>query len=200
VLGAAAARLIVEGRSELASSEAAWAAGDSFGAAAHARAAARAYVPYASYVRSAYRKLRFIAVQSEARGDPEAALFAWRAMRAAAIGSRTVLGAHDRERAAADAAIARLSSTSGVRPTMAGASSDEPGRPSTPALLAIEVPPRSGWGGLLLGGVALWVAGWMRLTKRSWNDEGRLDVRELKVCLALAATGVTAWVGALFLA
>src|SRR5262249_25311969 len=87
LLGAAAFRVVREGRPELAASEAAWAAGDLLAATVHARAAARAYVPFAPHVPLAYQRLRAVAQDCEARGDVESALFAWRAIRTAAIGS-----------------------------------------------------------------------------------------------------------------
>src|SRR5439155_158466 len=78
LLAAATFRVAEEGRAELAASDAAWAAGDALGAAVHARAAARAYVPFAPHVGEAYRRLRAVAHDCEGRGDVESALFAWR--------------------------------------------------------------------------------------------------------------------------
>src|SRR6185436_8253579 len=120
MLGSAALRVATVGRAELLASDNAWSAGDASEATVHARRAASAFVPGAAHVPRAYRKLREIAEQSEARGDPEAALFAWRAIRAAAIGSRSWLTAHDGERASADAAISRISAAiraASARPT-----------------------------------------------------------------------------------
>ena len=68
-----------------------------------------AYFPGAAHVAASYRKLRDLAVESEARGDLAASLFAWRAVRSAALGTRFWIAPRDRERQIADANIARLS-------------------------------------------------------------------------------------------
>jgi hypothetical protein len=207
LLGTAAFRVLMEGRSELAASDAAWAAGDALGATVHARASARAYVPFAPHVQLAYRRLRAIAQDCEGRGDAESALFAWRAIRAAAIGSRSVVSSHARQREAADAAIARLSSSS--RPSTS-ATKDRPlaqlgerteveiTRAHAPALAA-EAPPRGPWGALLVAGAVLWVSAGVRLTSKGWSAEGTLVTSAARTPLALAVAGLAAWWMALFL-
>jgi len=147
-VGGAALRVVSEGQAELAASDAAWRAGDTLGATVHARASARAYAPFAAHVARAYRRLHAIAENSEGKGEAEAALFAWRSIRASAIGSRSLVNSHDREREAADTAIARLSAA--ARPGS--------GPRASAAALAGDVPPHAGWAALLLLGVALWVA------------------------------------------
>jgi hypothetical protein len=201
VVGAAAVRVISEGRAELASSEAAWATGDVAGATVHARAAARAYVPFAPHVASAYSRLRFIAKDCEGRGDVESALFAWRAVRAAAIGSRSFLTAHDRQRQAADAAIARLSSSS------RGAPAEVAGEDAVTKVTSDREPGTAGWGLLLFAGVVLWIVAALRITSGAAitsaadsPERKALDLRELGMPIALASIGLVAvWV-ALFLA
>src|SRR5439155_22857599 len=129
--------------------------------AVHARSAARAYVPLAPHVPAAYRRLRTIAQDCEGRGDVEAALFAWRAIRSAAIGSRSILTAHDRQRQVADEAIVRLSTSMRGR----SISSDHP--PDAARLasaLASEAPPRAAWGALVVAGVALGLVAGPRLS------------------------------------
>jgi hypothetical protein len=196
LLGAAAFRVVAEGRSELAASDAAWASGDALGATVHARAAARAYVPFAPHVQLAYRRLRTVAQDCEARGDVESALFAWRAIRAAAIGSRSILTSHARQRAAADAAILRLAVA--PRSSSPGSRADvEAARSYAPAL-AGETPPRAPWGVLLVVGALLWAAAGVRLTSRGWDDEGRFVAAAARAPLFLAAAGLAAWWIALF--
>jgi hypothetical protein len=194
LFGAAVARVLFDGRSDLAASDAAWAAGDVIGATVHARAAARAYVPFAPHVGRAYLRLRTIAQSSEARGDVETAIFAWRAIRAAAIGSRSLFTSHDRQREVADAAIARLSAPpASVAPfRRAGAEAPFP----YIAAHGDEVPPRPLWGVLLLVGAALWAYAGFRLTSRAslvWNVEGKLPI-------AMAMAGLLVWWVALFMA
>ena len=199
LLGAAAARVLSDGRSDLAASEAAWAAGDVIGATVHARAAARAYVPFAPHVGRAYLRLRTIAQDSEARGDVEAAIFAWRAVRAAAVGSRSLFTSHERQREVADAAIARLSAAAARSITFrAGADASR----TYVAAHGGDVAPRSLWGPLLLVGAALW-AGAGFLTSRTspaWSVEGRPRMAEVRTPLAMAVAGLVVWWVALFMA
>jgi len=207
-LGAAAARVLSDGRSDLAASDAAWATGDMIGATVHARAAARAYLPFAPHVGRAYLRLRTIAQSSEGRGDVETAIFAWRAIRAAAIGSRSLLTSHERQREVADAAIARLSAapTNATPFRRAGAEASL----TYIAANGDQVPPRPLWGALLLVGAALWAYAGFRLTSRTspsrvWNVEGRLRegwlrTAEVRMLFAMAVAGLLVWWVALFMA
>jgi hypothetical protein len=192
---ASAIRVLSEGRAELARSETAWESGDVAGATVHARAAARAYLPFASHVDVAYGRLRTIAHASEGRGDVESALFAWRAIRAAANGSRSFLTDHARQRDAADAAISRLSSRARAIP-MAPAGGGDDGTKLAPP----PESPRPSWGALLLVGAALWVGAGFRIASGQWNAHRKFELRELRVPIALASAGlVISWI-ALFLA
>jgi len=199
LLGCAALRVAMEGRAELTASDTAWSSGDAAEATVHARRAAGAFVPGAAYVSRAYRQLREIAEQSEARGDPEAALFACRAIRAAAIGSRSWLTSHDAERAAADVAISRISAA--VR---AGSS---PGRSvqtsetarAYRAMMSADSAPPMAWGLLFLAGAGLWVAAGTQLARRGFDVEGHLQAREARTAAVLAAAGLAAWFAGLLL-
>jgi hypothetical protein len=166
VMGAVAWRVVSEGRRELAAGEAAFASGDLASATVRARRAAGAYVPLAEHVPRAYERLRVIATEAERRGDIEAALFAWRAVRSAAIGSRWLVFPHARERREADAAIARLSAAfrdAGGGPGRATAA--QSGRRLAAALAVDEGPSRMG-SLLVLGGLACIVGGGIWLTRR----------------------------------
>ena len=199
LLGSAAVRVAMEGRAELTASDAAWSSGDVADATVHARRAAGAFVPGAAYVSRAYWRLREIAEQSEARGDPEAALFAWRAIRAAAIGSRSWVTSHEEERARADVAISRISAA--VR---AGSS---PGRPAQTsetarayrAMMSADSAPAMAWGLLFLAGAGLWAAGGAQLARRGFDVEGHLQAREARTAAVLAAAGIAAWFAGLLL-
>jgi hypothetical protein len=191
----AAFRVVSEGQSELAASDAAWAAGDGLSAAVHARAAARAYVPFAPHVQPAYRRLRAIAQDCEGKGDAESALFAWRAIRAAAIGSRSILSSHARQREAADLAIARLELSS--RASSPAGQEREASQP--PDRADVEMPPRAPWGALLVAGVALWVTAGVRLTSKAWDADGRLVTSAARMPLVLAVAGLAAWWVGLFM-
>jgi hypothetical protein len=198
VLLGAALRVAREGQRELAASDAAWSAGDSLGATVHARAAARAYVPFAPHVAAAYRRLRAVAQDSEGRGDVESALFAWRAVRAAAIGSRSILTAHERQREVADAAIARLSAA--PRPRGAPDLRGEPEVTSSQAAaLAASLPPRAPWGFVLIAGAAMWVMAGVRIASPR-ADDVQLTWSTLRIPLVMAGLGLVAWWVALFAA
>lgn len=199
LLGSAAFRVASEGRLELAASDAAWAAGDALGATVHARDAAKAYVPFAPHVQLAYRRLRDIAQNCEGRGDVESALFAWRAIRAAAIGSRSIASSHARQREVADVAIARLAAASRTGPAPAQRNDVEAARSYAPALAA-DVPPRAPWSALLVAGAALWVAAGILLTSKGFDAEGKLVAAGARTPLVLAAAGLAAWWVALFMA
>jgi hypothetical protein len=199
LLGSAALRVGMEGRAELLASDTAWSAGDAAAATVHARRAASAFVPAAAHVARAYRRLREIAAQSEARGDPEAALFAWRAIRAAAIGSRSWLTSHDVERAQADAAISRISP--GVRAASLPARQTPAAETSRAylALMSVDAAPSLAWGALFLAGAGLWVVGGVRLARRGFDAEGRLQAREARTAAVLAVAGLAAWFAGLLL-
>src|SRR5262249_8443664 len=143
----------------------------------------------------AYRKLREIAEQCEARGDPEAAIFAWRAMRSAAIGSRSWLTTHDEERASADAAIARISAA--TRAAAARPSAAPQSARAYRAMMSADTAPSMGWGLLLLAGAALWVTAGVRLSRRGFDLEDRLQAREARTAAVLAVAALGAWLAGL---
>ena len=186
VVAAAAVRIASEGRTELAASDEALGRGDVLGATVHARTAARAYLPFAPHVALAYSRLRSIARDEEGKGDLGAALFAWRSIRAAAIGSRSPWIAHDRERQSAETAIARLAAP-GAAPARDTGSGRHP-------VLEGDAPPHTGWAMLLLAGGGLWIAAGFRATSRAWS-RGMPE----RLSLAMAAGGlVTLWVALFF--
>jgi hypothetical protein len=197
VLGGAALRVVVDGRADLAASEAAWSAGDVAEATVRARRAALAFVPGASHVPRAYQKLREIAEQSEARGDLDAALFAWRAMRAAAIGSRSWVTSHEAERASADLAIARLSVV--MRASSTTTKPAEGGARALRATLAAEVAPSLAWGALFLAGAGLWAGAGVWLARVGFDAEGRFERRESQKVAVLAVAGLAAWMAGVLL-
>src|SRR5690606_16604552 len=81
----------VEGERALADADAAIAAGDALEAIARARAAAEARCPGCGSPAAGYARLTTIARDAEARADDGTAFAAWRAVRAASLGS-AVLG------------------------------------------------------------------------------------------------------------
>jgi hypothetical protein len=193
------ARVLVEGRAEERASAAALSSGDVAGATVHARRAATAYEPFAPHVDRAYQRLRAIALDAETRGNPEAALFAWRAVRSASIGSSHVAPAAARERRMADTAIARLQAAA-REASLPGHRANAQGmvRLYAEDLAADRVPAR-GRIALLLGGVVAVVAGGVGWTRRALAADGRIDVFRAKGAAAVAILGAVAWIVGLLL-
>jgi hypothetical protein len=197
--GAASMRLVMEARSALAASDAALTKGDAIAAAVHARDAARSYVPFATHMEQGLVKLRDIANKSERKGDAESALFAWRALLAAATSARPFSSDVTEMRAEAQTSIARLSaameSSASARSGAARGTSTSP--PGTDDSVA-EVPPLA-WGALLVIGALMWWGAGLRLTSRGWGSDGRLVPREVRIAAVMALAGLLAWVSALLL-
>jgi hypothetical protein len=193
VLGAIALRVIAEGRAELRAGEAAYAEGDFAASAVHARRAAVAYVPFAAHMGSAYERLRTLAREAEARGDHDAALFAWRAMRSAAIASRWFVAPRGAERREADGAIARLSAAtrepSGAPYRSAGAQSVR----RLNQILASDEGPSTLGGLLLLGGFACFIAGGVWITRSRVQNDGATALAVPRPPVFLIALGIIGW-------
>lgn len=103
------ARSVYDGERALSACDDALRAKDRPTATARAREAATWYVPGAPHVPAAYARLVHIARTSEAEGDRESALLAWRAVRTAIVDSGFAIRTHEAELAAANRAILRLS-------------------------------------------------------------------------------------------
>jgi hypothetical protein len=116
IFALATQRTLLRGAEEMRVSDAAFDAGRLEVAVRHARRAAAAYVPGADHVTAAYARLRAVAVGAERARDPELALTAWRAVRAAALESRHVWTPRSRELEQADLNVARLLGPLGSEP------------------------------------------------------------------------------------
>jgi len=97
IAGLLSARVIWEGQSELAVSDAAFDRGDLTSSLDHARQSATLYAPGARHVQRAYERLLALAQGAEAAGQPKVAFLAWQAIRSAALESRHVWLPHERE-------------------------------------------------------------------------------------------------------
>jgi hypothetical protein len=197
VLGSASVRLVGEGRASLAASDAALAERNFMAAAVHARAAARAYVPWAAHMQRGVLTLGDIAETSERRGDTEAALFAWRALLSAATVTRPFSPVGDKVRADAEASIARLSAEMMTR--VRAESRGDRARAAESSITTAAVVPKGGWGALLLAGACLWWSAGRRLTSRGWGSDGRLVPKEIRVGVGMALVGLLGWLTALLL-
>ncbi|MDQ3368636.1 MAG: hypothetical protein M3680_24675, partial [Myxococcota bacterium] len=98
-LGALGIRVVLEGRRALAAGDAALSARRTADAIAAWETSARWYLPLAPHVDDAYARLTGLA-----RSDAKHALLAWRAVRRAALATRSLWTPHAGELAEADAA------------------------------------------------------------------------------------------------
>lgn len=105
IAAALAARVIVSGRAALRAGDAAAEAGDAELAIQHWESAARWYLPLAPHVDEAYARLI-----SLTGSDRRRALSAWRAVRSAALATRSLWTPHADDLATANAAIAEIAS------------------------------------------------------------------------------------------
>lgn len=186
ILSALAMRVMGDGRSEVARCEAALARGDLEAAIVHARHGAAAYVPLAGHVTTANDLLSRMATEAEAKGDFATALFAWRSMRAASLGSRRLGLGRSPWRTRAEAAISRL--------LRAGAA---PGGTAGPAVdrLDLDPPPHGGllWLRILAGACVLLAGGRFGLGALSaerpcgWRDSAKLGLPFILAVLAWVA-------------
>jgi hypothetical protein len=197
VLGAASLRAVIAGEGEIAASTEALRAGDAREAIVRARRAAAWYVPGAPHVRVAYERLIALAVAAEGLGDRDLALFAWRAVRTAAIETRWIVTPHADDLQRANEAIARLAATA-PRP---------PGTRTEPAAkiereqletLTRDEGPRAPWAAALVLGFAAWAVGSILIARRAVSATGHVAWRRAVPGLAIAAVGTALWLLALW--
>jgi hypothetical protein len=191
----AAMHLTALGRAELAACDLALSQNDVVSAAAHARQAARAYVPGALFTARAYGRLREIAEMSERKGDIESALFAWRAMLSAAAGVRPFTPPCDACQRA-ETSVARLTAAlvrASARPAPA---SRRAVRAENAADASIELPGAMSSVLVVAGAILTWGAG-LRLARVVEGRRGRATVR---AAASLALAGVAVWVAGFFIA
>ncbi|WP_438040049.1 hypothetical protein [Sorangium sp. So ce128] len=197
LVGAASLRVVAAGEREIAESTDALRAGDAHAAALHARRAAGWYAPGAPHVRVAYERLIALATAAEGLGRADTALFAWRAVRTAALETRWLTTPHAEDLELANAAIARLSAAA-PRP---------PGTRTEPAAaverqhlaaLARDDAPRVGWVVALVGAFAAWVAGAVWVVRRGVTVTGQWVWPLAAPGLAVCAAGVAVWLLAIW--
>jgi hypothetical protein len=175
-LGALAIRVVVEGRTALATGDRAFSDGRLEDAIASWESAARWYLPAAPHVDEAYARLVDLAGK-----DHRHALAAWRAVRSAALATRTLWTPHADDLAAANAQIAELASRDPEGALAAGP--DAAARKAWHAeRLARDPGPSRGAVFLAAVGVALWLAGIAVLLR------GRV-----RIGAAIAAVGAVGW-------
>jgi hypothetical protein len=189
-LAALGIRVVREGRSALAEGDDALEAKRPGDAIAAWETAARWYLPGAPHVDEAYDRLLDFARTHNS-------LTAWRAVRGAALATRSLWTPHEADLAEANAAIAQLSADDpdaaraggtdrGLRVAWhAGQLASDP-RPSRPATA------------LAILGIISWLAGIAVLIRRGVDDDNKLVRRNALVGAAMAVGGVLAWAVGLY--
>jgi len=191
--GVATLRAVLDGEREIAASDAAFDANDLHGAIQHARRAASAYAPRAAHVERGYARLLAVARGAEATGQPDVAMLAWQAERAAALESASLWQPFPERLEEANRNLARLSALK------AGA---EPERAEAAQQLfkhaQDESAQRAPWGaflalGLLVAGLGL---GWFAL--RALAPDGRIEWSRGRWGLLTFGLGAALWALAAF--
>jgi len=206
-LGALALRVVLEGRAALAEGDEALAGKRPGDAIAAWESAARWYLPGAPHVGEAYDRLLEFARQRHS-------MTAWRAVRSAALATRSLWTPHTGELAEADAAIAELAADDFEGSLASGedrakrlafhqaqlARDPRPSRPAAALAVAGIVCWLAGIGVLIRRGVADGHASGASSEPRSGevDDAGKLVRRRAVVGLAIVVGGVLAWAVGLY--
>jgi len=190
VIGAVfSARVIVEGESELAESDAAFNRGELATALDHARRSAALYAPGAPHVERAYQRMTALAQGAEASGQPKIAFLAWQAIRGAALESRHAFLPREAELQRANENLARLEAL--------GRDSTVRERPKTQsqalARLNADDAPDPAWIAVLGAGFLLALSGLGLFAFRALNPTGKVSFQRARLGLLLFAIGVACW-------
>jgi hypothetical protein len=181
VLGVLAIRVVVSGRAALDAAADARARGHVDDAIRGYETAARWSLPLAPHVGEAYARLRELA----ASDDPDQALLAWRAIRRAALATRSLWTPHAADLAAANDAIARVSvNQPKAATTDASWHRERLARATRPSIGPLAL------AGL---GIVLWLAGAFVLARRGLDAAGRIVRWPAALSAATVAVGVACW-------
>lgn len=189
VAGAFTARVIMEGESELAASDAAFDAGKLDSALDHARRSATLYAPGAPHVERAYERLEALAIGAEAAGQAKVAFLAWQAMRSAALESRHVWLPRAAELSRANQNLARLEALGREQ------SDDDRAQARTRALgrLTSDSAPAPQWIAVLGLGFLLALVGLALFAVQGVDRTGKLSLRRARLGAALFVIGAACW-------
>lgn len=193
-LGVFTARVMIEGESELAASDAAFDRGELVPALDHARRSATLYAPGATHVERAYARLNAIALGAEAAREPKVAFLAWQAMRSAALESRHVLIPRQAELERANQNLARLEALS------RGTGDAELPRNQSQALsrLSADDAPAPGWIAMLGLGFSLALVGLGLFALQGVDRAGQLRFGRARWGIVLFAIGAACWTAAAY--
>ena len=181
-------RAVLDGEREIAQSDAAFDANDLHGAVQHARRAASAYAPGAPHVERGYARLLAVARGAEASGQPEVAILAWQAERAAVLESASLLHPFPERLDEANRNLARLS---------ANKTGAEPERAETAQrlfkLAQSQSSERAPWGAFLAGGLLVAALGLGWFAARALAPDGRIEWLRGRWGLFTFALGAALW-------
>jgi len=189
-LGVLTARAVEKGEKAVFDSDRAFDQGKVREAAHHARRAAVHYAPGAPHVRAAYDRLHAVAAGAEAAGDRETAIFAWSAIRSAALETRHVSVPFPRELEAANRALARLEVSEALPVSR------------RERLLKLKIAERDlseaaearvGWVALLGLGFAATALGLGWFTLRGVKPGGKLEPRTARLSGIMTLVGAVCW-------
>ncbi len=189
-IGAAlSARVILEGRAELAASDAAFNDGDLRPALEHARRSATLYAPGAPHVDRAYERLIAIGHGAEAAGQPKVAFLAWQSVRSAALESRHIWVSRTAELERANENLSRLEALA------RGSGDADQGKVQGQALsrLSADSAPAPGWIAVLGAGFLLALLGLGLFAFQGLDKAGAVSVRRAQVGLVLFVIGAACW-------
>ncbi|MBM4374576.1 MAG: hypothetical protein FJ095_05780 [Deltaproteobacteria bacterium] len=187
-LAAWTVRVVVGGERALDASDAALDRGDADAAIAEARRAASFYAPGAPHIEQAYRRLGALARAAEEHHRRDTALYAWRAVRQAALDTRWLVTPHASDEARAASEIARLSA-------LGRHERAEPDRAIEAAELArlrSDERPRTLWVVFLVLGLALSSGGFAFAAQRV-AGVARLEWEKGTRPLVVGAVGLALW-------
>jgi len=189
LLAVLTARVIQEGQTELAASDAAFNRGALLESVEHARRSATLYAPGAPHVEQAYERLIAIAVGSEATGSPKTAFLAWQAVRSAALESQHGLLPHAAELARANLNLARLEAV--MRSTTDAERPQAQARALT--RLNADNAPSSLWLAVLGAGFLLALSGIAWCAFYGLDAAGKVSWSRARLGCLLFAVGAACW-------
>jgi len=184
-------RIVLEGRSALADGDDAMMRGQTRDAIAAWQSAARWYLPFAPHVGDAYERLTTLATSARDKGDRTTALLAYRAIRSAALATKSLWTPHAGDLDAANEQIAQLSADD---PDAAPAGGDT--RDARIAFHRAQLPgSRPGWwaAGLAILGIVAWLIGFGYLGARGIDSAGRPNRRRITLGTVIVVAGLGAW-------
>lgn len=183
-LAAISIRVVVEGRRALAEGDAALADKRTVDAIAAWESAARWYLPLAPHVDEAYDRLVDIA-----RSERAVDLLAWRAVRSAALATRSLWTPHADDLEEANAQIARITSKD---PEGSLAAGKDPTERETWQRTRLDRDPRPSTGAvaLAIAGIVAWLGG------LAWLVFG--GGRRIRLGAGIALAGAVAWIAGLY--